>query len=341
MQLYFTTVFRGAPLKEAGQLVRLDWSAKAVTAIVPIYPSNPGFEDPNPRGGGRGGRGILALDGHLMAASFHTIHVYNCDLQHLYDLTHPHFVGLHEIKASRPDHIWVASTIIDLALEINVKTGEASQQYWARELPGLQDALHVEPMGIDKSADNRLRYLDPKHLRHPSHLHLSDVTRWQGEVYALFGVRGVIANLDRQEVVVHDPELKPGHNLHILDDGTAVVLGTFSRTIRCYDIKTGQLMQVIDLMQYKWVKDLMRRPDRVYRVNRLLQRTPFSRGTPARPLFLRGMDIVGRKAYIGAAPALILCIDLDSGSLLDTFLYSSNVSMSVHGIKVIDDTSSG
>lgn len=337
MQIYFTTVKRGGALKKAGELVSLDWERKKVVGQVPIYPSDPEFDDPNPRGGGRGGRGILRLNGNLMVASFHTLHAYNLNLEHQYDISHSQFVGLHEIDNSRPGYVWVASTILDLALELNLETGQIEREYWARELPGLQKALDVGPMAVDKLADNRVRYLDPKILTEPDHLHLSAIAEWQGETYALLGVRGSIVNLDRDEVVVADPGLKLGHNLHIMADGTAVVLGTISRTIRCYDLTNGKLVQVIDVTGFKWVKDLLRWRDRIYKINKMVKERAFGRGRAARPFFLRGLDVHGRKLFIGASPACILQVDLDTGELDDTFIYSQKVLLSIHGIKVVND----
>lgn len=336
MQLYFTTIFRGAPLRKAGELVHLDWKRKEVKARVPIYPDNPAFDDPNPRGGGRGGRGIIEQGENLLVASYHTLHLYNRELEHLKDISHRHFVGIHEVDSYRPDRVWVTSTTIDLALELNLEDGSVTQQFWVRRLPGFQDALGVEPLGVDNSADNRTRYLDTKYVTDPNHLHLNAVAKWQEEMYALFGFHGVIANLNQQAIIVEDPKLKPGHNLFILEDGTAVVLGTYSRTIRFYDLANGKLVRTIDLMQFQWVRDLLRWRDRIYGVKRLIKERILAGGKAARPLFLRGLDIVGRKIFIGATPAIILCIDLDSGELIDQFVYSSNVLLGIHGIKVID-----
>jgi hypothetical protein len=337
MQVYFTTVKRGAPLKEAGELIRLDWERKAVISRVPIFPANPVFNDPNPRGGGRGGRGIAFVDGKLIAASYHTLHVFDPALGHLSDISHSQFVGLHEISPSGLDCVWVTSTILDLALKLNVKSGEVEREYWARDLPGLQKALKVSSMGVDKTVDNRIRYLDPKILTNPSHLHLSAVAEWRGEVYALLGVRRAIVNLDRQTVVMADPDLKLGHNLRVLPEGIAIVLDSIGRTVRFYDLGRGKLVRQIDLMKIKWVRDLLRWPDRIYQGNRLMKETALRRGKSARPFCLRGMDLLERKLFIGASPATILCLDLDSGEIVDTYIYSKDVLLVIHGIKVIDD----
>jgi hypothetical protein len=279
----------------------------------------------------------MAVNGGLMVASFHTLHFYSLDLVHQYDVSHPQFVGLHEISAGRQGYVWVAATILDLALELNLATGQVEQQVWARDLPGLQAALGVSSMVVDKTADNRTRYLDPKILTDPSHLHLSAVAEWRSEIYALLGVRGVIVNLDRQAVVVADPKLKLGHNLHIREDGVAIVLDSLKRSVRFYDLANGKLVEVIDLMRFKWVRDFLRWRDQLYKVNQLFSEKGLRRGKYARPFFLRGMEMVGRNLYIGASPATIICLNLDSGELVDTYVYSTDVSVGIHGLKVVDD----
>ena len=50
MDVFFTTIVRGADVEHGGELVALDWGSKKVRARVPILPENPSFVDPNPRG---------------------------------------------------------------------------------------------------------------------------------------------------------------------------------------------------------------------------------------------------------------------------------------------------
>jgi len=66
MDIYFSTVFRYAPIDQAGELVRLDWDTKHVISKVPVAPRSLQFEDPNPRGNSRGGKGIAATTGILL-----------------------------------------------------------------------------------------------------------------------------------------------------------------------------------------------------------------------------------------------------------------------------------
>ncbi len=53
----------------------------------------------------------------------------------------------------------------------------------------------------------------------------------------------------------------------------------------------------------------------------------------SRPLFIRGLDIVGNNLFVGLSPATIICIDYKTGKMIDAFNYSSNVLNCVHGLK--------
>jgi hypothetical protein len=54
-KLYLSTVFRYAPVDQAGELLMVDWETKQVEKSVPVFPKALKFEDPNPRGNSRGG----------------------------------------------------------------------------------------------------------------------------------------------------------------------------------------------------------------------------------------------------------------------------------------------
>ena len=49
---------------------------------------------------------------------------------------------------------------------------------------------------------------------------------------------------------------------------------------------------------------------------------------------LRGMDRVGDRLFLGLSPAAVVCLDLRSRDLVDTFRYSRDVRVCVHGLKV-------
>ncbi len=52
---------------------------------------------------------------------------------------------------------------------------------------------------------------------------------------------------------------------------------------------------------------------------------------------LRGLDKLGKLLFLGISPATILCIDVESGELIDYYSYSTDVNACIHGIKVVTE----
>jgi len=339
MQIVFSTVIRSAPVKQGGELVKLDWKNKKVIARVPIYPFNPEIDDPNPRGNSRGGRGIAILpNGNIIVASYHSLYLYDDKLQFQRSISHPSMVGLHEIHLDKcEDNIWVSATTIDAALKVNITTGEVIRQIWPREIPAFQKLLSLVPMDLDKQADHRAQFLSRKHLEHPSHLHLNAIAIWRDEVYALFHAFGVIVNLDRQEIVIKDRALKGGHNLIIQENGLVTVNDTFGHTVRIYNLNTGHLERVLSVKKFPWVKTLTRGYYTKFYLRAVLYKLGFHHVAIGRPLFLRGLERIGNLLFVGMSPASILCIDETQGKLIDAYNYSKDVNMCIHGLKVLPD----
>lgn len=335
MQVFFGTVVRGAPISAGGELVRLDWERKKIVARVPIYPSNPSTDnDPNTRGNTRGCKGITFGNNAIIAANYHTLQSYDLNLKLQWEITHGLMVGIHELYCTNNGKIWISSTAIDAALEYDLETGETTQGFWPRELESFQSALGLSPEGIDKHADNRLRYLDPSLVKNPSHLHLNAIASWRDEIYALFNRFGVIANLSAQEVVVKDPVLIGAHNLIICKNGTAIVNSTDTASVRFYSLGRRRLIGEIWLMDFRWVRSLVRTARMVEIVKHPRHAIRRSRRSMARPLFVRGLDKIGDLIFVGISPASILCIDWKKGVLIDAYTYSRDVFVSVHGLRV-------
>ena len=164
MDVYFGTVVRAAPVSEGGSLCKLDWESKTVTREVPMVPVEPSLHhDPNARGNVRGVRGIQIFNDHIIAADYHTLNVFDRDLNLQRKLTHGLMVGLHETYLQESS-IWVTSTTLDAALKYRLEDGALEESYWPREMPEFQQALEVEPLLIDKSTDNRQTFLEQKNI---------------------------------------------------------------------------------------------------------------------------------------------------------------------------------
>lgn len=336
MHLYFTTVIRAAPPSRGGALVSLDWSTKRVEASVVIAPTDPTFPDDNPRGNSRGGRGIVRLGGELVVGSYHTLKRFSSDLSPRGGVSHGLLVGIHELASSGDGvSVWAAATSIDAALRIRVDTGELLEGRWPREHPALQQALGVSPLAIDKTADNRGRFMGADDLAGSDRLHLNALRLHDGRLLGLLHGKAAIADLDDGRILVRHPSLERGHNLIVTEDGIATVNDTYGRTVRSFDLATGGLVRTIDLMTFPWVRDLERSISGRTATSRLLARAGLgSRGVVARPLFVRGLARLAGRLYVGLSPASILEIDEASGQLLDAYQHSDDVSDCVHGLLV-------
>ena len=129
MIIYFGTVARSAPVNEAGSLFRLDWERKIITREVLITPTEPSvLHDPNARGNVRGCRGICVVNDEIIAADYHTLNVFDRDLNLKRKISHGLMVGLHESQVVDAS-IWVTSTTLDAALKYQLEDGSLQASY--------------------------------------------------------------------------------------------------------------------------------------------------------------------------------------------------------------------
>jgi len=332
LDVYFTTVIRGAPVDHGGELVWLNWATKTVRKRVPIAPTNPSIVDPNPRGNSRGGRGIALRDGSLLAATYHSLLAFDRKLEPLGRVDNHNFVGLHEVSQDG-GIVWTASTSIDAAIAVD-ESGRTVGSWWARETPRLQQLLKLTPGEIDKSADNRLKYLGTKHAQ-SSHTHLNAATWHDGQLFVLLNRFGVVYNATRDELLVHRPEMRGAHNL-VFTAGRMLVNDTQGRKLVVFDPK-GTLVREIDLLGFPVVRDIFKRtwPQRL--AGWLLGRVSKTAHFP-RPIFVRGLYPSGPgRVLVGFSPASIIEIDLERGEVVDSFQYSGDLGVCVHGLVCAPD----
>src|SRR5262245_13379076 len=159
MDVYFSTIVRGAPIQQAGELIRLNWNTKQIEACTPMYPDQPEVDDPNPRGNTRGGRGITFVGDKVMCASWHSLIFYNRQLQEHRRITHRNLADLHEVYLEDDGTLFISITALDAAFHIDLVTGDILNEYWPRDDGRIQRALGVEPLQFDRCADNRIEFV--------------------------------------------------------------------------------------------------------------------------------------------------------------------------------------
>jgi len=332
IHLYFGTVIRAAPISKGGSLFKLDWDQKTILKETPVAPAEPSVEnDPNARGNARGCRGIGVFNDQVIAADYHSLNFYDRDLNLKRKMTHGSMIGLHETQVVGSS-IWVTATTVDAALKFRLDDGALEASYWPREMSEFQNALKVEPLVIDKTLDNRLRFLRTDSFRGPSHLHVNAVCEFRGEVYALFHAKCVVANLSNGTIVIQDENLKHAHNLIMEEPGVVYINDTHRTVVRQYDLASGQEMRAINIKKMRGIKPLLFRT-----MVRGIKETGISllgskAKTTARPLYLRGLAIHPDYIFAGFSPATIVCIDKITGKLVDYYFHDTDMRVCIHGL---------
>ena len=341
MNIYFGTVIRAAPVSVGGSLFKLDWERKAITREVPAVPAEPSLDhDPNARGNVRGCRGIGIVKDHVIAADYHTLGIFDRDLNLQRKLTHGLMVGLHETHISEPS-IWVTSTTLDAALKYRLEDGKLEASFWPREMPGFQQALNLEPLAVDKAVDNRLKFLGQGSFRGASHLHLNAVCEFRGEVYALFHSKNVVANLSKGTIVIQDENLKHAHNLIMEEPGVVYINDTHRTVVRQYDLESGKQIRAIDIRKMRGIKSLVLKSAALAIKEMGVSFFGSRRKATAKPLYLRGLAIHGDYIFAGFSPATIVCIDKLSGELVDYYFHSTDMRVCIHGLATQTGSDSG
>jgi hypothetical protein len=335
--VYFSTVVRGERLDRSGDYVALDWSTKQVLASVPAVPATADRDDPNPRGGRRGGRGLWVDGDQVLAATDDRIFVFDRALGLLRTLSNGLLVGVHELYQETPGRLWAAATTLDAAVEVDLADGSVTDTRWPREDARLQAELGLVPLPVDKTADNKMAFLTHHVHEDAGHAHLNAVAAWKGELLGLFCRMGVVVNLDRGEMVFRHPLLVRSHNLVVVDD-TVFVSGTRNRQVCQFELPTGRLIRTVRLAELPWVRghidvsDL----DRRTRLQALAARRRGQSDALARSLFVRGLQVRGDLVFAGVSPATILCLDWRTGRLVDAYQHSDRVTCAVHGLQVAE-----
>jgi hypothetical protein len=335
--IYFTTVVRAGELARAGELVVLDWSTKRVLATAPLAPRDAPDLDNNPRGGRRGGRGIWVTPDLIYAATNDAIECFDHALTPRGALSNGLLAGLHEVHMRTPGRLWVAATTIDAAVEVDLETGDSTGVYWPRGDVRFQRQLNLVPSDFDQTSDLRLVAQLTDFARSPGHLHLNAVATWRDDLHALFSKQGVIANLEKGEVVMRHPLLVRAHNLVVVGDDV-FVCSTKARHICQFNLVSGQLVRSLDLRKLNGIPELTGLSESALMT--LGTEPPVATTSGAEPpvvalgLFARGLQVVDDLVFAGVSPGSVLCIDWARGWLVDSFQYSDQRKTAIHGLLV-------
>lgn len=333
-ELIFSTVHRYPPVfNQAGEVVKIDWDKKLVISSSHVSPKSVQYIDPNPRGNSGGGRGIAIVNGQIIVAGYCELQIFDLDLQPVRIISHPLMAGLHEVRYEPGKGLWVTSTTLNTVLLIDLKSGLVIDEIWPQHIPEYQKRWHLHPMAINKSEDNRTRFLRKELFRDRSHLHFNAIEVWKGEHYGLFNRFGAVVNLDRNRIVFEDKRLFGAHNLVILEDGTIIVNDTRNQGIHLYNMQ-GELLKRLDLRPFHQARKMVKRYKIKAPIHRLMVEMGLIKPKIVTPFHVRGLDVQDDKLFVGISPAAILCVNWITGEFIDSFDYTNNVHIAVHGLKV-------
>ena len=334
--VYATTVYRTAPIDQGGHLISIDWNTKATLGKVPVVPPQPAIKNSNPRGGARGGRGILVDSQFVYAASYHTIHVFTHDLTPLRTFSNPLFVDIHELAWEGND-IWVCSTGLDVAVKVDTK-GQTLAVWRPHNDSVTATRFGLQPLSLDRVRDYRHAAM----LRR--HTHLNTVAMVDERPLILLNRIGCVVRLNPTEILVEDSNLKGAHNLVATEEGDLMINDSRRSRIRIYGID-GEFRSELDLLRFAPVRRIARR----FAVRNLrlwlADRSPSFRLSrwiadetmrASQPVFVRGLCLTRRGTVLaGISPATMLEIDWRRGKLVDLYSFSRTVHEAVHGIECI------
>ena len=319
MFVFFDTVRRKKPVNDGGELIKMDWTSKRIMRVIPVFPTDPDIgNDPNPRGNSRGGKGIAISDSDLFVGTYHSILVFDFDLNLQRKITNNLFVNIHEICLAGED-IWVSPTAIDCAVMVNQK-GETIKSWWPREETLLQKKFGLFPMEIEKEIDNRMLHLHAESSSKESHTHLNCITKHAEQTFVLLNKLGIFVQIEPEfRIVVEDQNIRGAHSAKITETGDQMLLcGSFNNSVMLYDLEDGCLINKIELLDFEEIRNLYDKyPDEPY----------------SKSIFVRGLEIIDSgKVLVGISPASILEVDVLNNKLLDFYQYSFDVGDAVHGL---------
>jgi len=207
-----------APGEQSAFLRVLDLERGQVVFTTPVPESSRRRDDPNPRGGARGAKGISVHGERIAVANSESVFCFDRCWRPLATIQHPLLGGVHDLLAE-DDGVWVACANCDALLRFDW-TGGLLETWSPREDAELLRALGVR--GLPRF-DPGLDYRDPRvmHTGLFNGVHLNGVARARdGSLLVSLG-----RILGRREIVRRRVRGAGGRVAHRLGVGRSGVVG--------------------------------------------------------------------------------------------------------------------
>lgn len=245
----------------------------------------------NPRGGGRGYRGLAQSKDYkrVFVADYEKINVFSNVMEPVAEpITHPAMAHIHALFHD-DETLWAVSTANDTVFGFSAENGEfkGAWEFGVNEESKIITEWVTDPQRpVDRPGESRF--------------HLNAVTCHKGMIY-VGGLRtSGIFRLNREGEVTHLPGPAGSHDIVVVRE-KLISLDTAARKIRVTDLD-GKLIRNVDL------------PERVYAGNGVVRQRRI-RPELARRGYLRGIcPGSGSYVYVGFSPAAIIRFDTELGT---------------------------
>jgi hypothetical protein len=349
------------------RVVDLDSRRTLVTAVVPESAHRP--NDPNPRGGLRGARGVSFLEDRFALANTERVFVFDRQWQLAGELTHPWTADIHEVLAEH-DGVWITCTACDLLLKLDWSGQVIDAWLWR----GDRRLTAQFGFGSLSEFDDAIDYRDPRQRGHAVHDigHLNAVARGETGVIVSLGrvltpraylarklrgrltraanasiiARPALAALRRREVRERGdsplpmPDMAPGSSALVLLQHAGPRLGAQPRptlVARANGLRfpNHNVVEAAGLLAYN---DSNR--GRLVAFDRADGRLRFSAPVPGAPGYARGLAWLGDETFLVGSqrPTAVHAIDAGRGRVTASVVIGSDPMESVSSVAVLPES---
>ena len=350
LRIAVTSAVRHAGAADFSGYVRVvDLASGEVALKAPIPESGWRADDPNPRGGVRGAKGVSALGDRLVVANSERLFVFDPAWSLAGEITHPLMGAVHDVLAVE-DGVWVTCSACDLLLKVDWH-GEPVETWSWRSEPSLVSALGFDSLPpLDSDLDHR----DPRAAQQGVHnvVHLNAVTRSPDGLLVLFG-RVLAPELVKQRlrkaglaralarVGISRPlptkptqvpaSTVPGSSFAVVELRDAgppqLVLHRSGTTVPNHNVEAvGDSIVYLDSNAGRLV---------VWDRESASERAAVA--IPGSPSFARGLVRLDASTYLvgSQAPLALHAVDLSAGAVTETVELAGEPNESVYGLEIV------
>jgi hypothetical protein len=330
------------------RVVELDSGSVALKA--PIPESAWRADDPNPRGGVRGAKGVSAHGDRLVVANSERLFVFDTSWLLVAELTHPLMGAVHDVLAVE-DGIWVTCSACDLLLKVDWQ-GEPLDTWSWRAEPAL-----ISELGFDSLPrfDSTLDHRDPRVAQQGVHnaVHLNAVGSDGDSLLLMFG-RIVSPALVRQRLrkaAIARALARVGISRPLPTKATPVPASTLPcSSFAIVELPAGGSPRVVlhgtgTTVPNHNVDALGE--DVVYLDSNGGRLVVAGRDgeehiavpIPGAPSFARGLTRIADRTYLvgSQAPFALHAVDLDEGAVVESIELEGEPNESVYGLEIVPD----